>query len=54
MVQIRGIGRDDGVIADFVEHLRDEELFSSVELKSTVTTQQNEIVVKEFQVECIN
>ncbi len=53
VLQLRGLGQDDAAVAKFVENLRGGEVFTKVELKSTMAKRMNDTVVREFHVECM-
>ena len=52
VVELRGVGRDDTTIADFIDHLRGQDVFAKVELKSTRAKRIGQDSFREFHVEC--
>lgn len=53
-IEIRGLGRDESDIAQLVESIKHQQVFSNVDLKSTIAKRDGDLSLREFLIECAN
>lgn len=52
LLSIQGAADNDQLIADFISHLRESQIFANVELKSSLAISSSEMTSRQFAIEC--